>query len=217
MGKKEQGRAGEGTTPLPSFGLAEDILGSGFLNGKEGAEGKEKDEGDVNRGLQDEGNGNRGLQDEDNVNRGLQDEGLMKYVTFFLEEEEYALPISQVQEIKRVGDITRVPNAPEHVRGVMNLRGRIVPVIELKKRLSLGEAMIDNDSRIVVVEQGRKVLGLMVDRVAQVLNMAAGQIEDAPEEVVQIQENYIKGVGKMDERMIILLDLEQIIGKEVAA
>jgi len=197
MGKKEQGRTGEGTTPLPSFGLAEEILGSGFLNGKEGAEGKEKNEG-------------KGTS-------ALQDEGLMKYVTFFLEDEEYALPISQVQEIKRVGDITRVPNAPEHVRGVMNLRGRIVPVIELKKRLSLGEAMIDNESRIVVVEQGRKVLGLMVDRVAQVLNMAAGQIEDTPEEVVQIQENYIKGVGKMDERMIILLDLEQIVGKEVAA
>jgi len=201
MGKKEQGRVeegkGSGTKPLPSFGLAEDILGSDFFKAKEGAEGEPKDSG--------------------NGNSDLQDEGLMKYVTFFLEEEEYALPISQVQEIKRVGDITRVPNAPEHVRGVMNLRGRIVPVIELKKRLSLGEAMIDQESRIVVVEQGRKVLGLMVDRVAQVLNMAAGQIEDAPEEVVQIQENYIKGVGKMDERMIILLDLEQIVGKEVAA
>jgi len=209
MGKKEQGRAEEKTTPLPSplpsFGLAEDILGTDFFKGKEGAEGKEKDKGKGNSGLQDAGNGNSSLQDE----------GLMKYVTFFLEEEEYALPISQVQEIKRVGDITRVPNAPEHVRGVMNLRGRIVPVIELKKRLSLGEAMIDSESRIVVVEQGRKVLGLMVDRVAQVLNMAAGQIEDAPEEVVQIQENYIKGVGKMDERMIILLDLEQIVGKQV--
>ena len=201
MGKKEQGRTQdrgeERSSPLPSFGLAEDILGSGFLNNKESAGGSGKSAA--------------------SKNGGLQDEGLMKYVTFFLEEEEYALPISQVQEIKRVGDITRVPNAPEHVRGVMNLRGRIVPVIELKKRLSLGEAMIDQESRIVVVEQGRKVLGLMVDRVAQVLNMAAGQIEDAPEEVVQIQENYIKGVGKMDERMIILLDLEQIVGKEVAA
>ena len=211
MGKKEQGRAEGKTTPLPSplpsFGLAEDILGTDFFKGREGAEGKEKDEDKKKSGLRDAGR----------ANTALKDEGLMKYVTFFLEEEEYALPISHVQEIKRVGDITRVPNAPEHVRGVMNLRGRIVPVIELKKRLSLGEAMIDSESRIVVVEQGRKVLGLMVDRVAQVLNMAAGQIEDAPEEVVQIQENYIKGVGKMDERMIILLDLEQIVGKEVAA
>ena len=197
MGKKEQGRVeeGKGSGALPSFGLAEDILGPDFFKGKEGAEGSQNDAG--------------------NGNRDLQDEGLMKYVTFFLEEEEYALPISQVQEIKRVGDITRVPNAPEHVRGVMNLRGRIVPVIELKKRLSLGEAMIDQESRIVVVEQGRKVLGLMVDRVAQVLNMSTGQIEDAPEEVVLIQENYIRGVGKMDERMIILLDLEQIVGKQV--
>ena len=201
MGKKEQGKTkevkGSGKERLPSFGLAEDILGPDFFNEKQSTEGREKGSG--------------------NGNGELQDEGLMKYVTFFLEEEEYALPIFQVQEIKRVGEITRVPNAPEHVRGVMNLRGRVVPVIELKKRLRLGEAMIDNDSRIVVVEQGSKVLGLMVDRVAQVLNMATRQIDEVPEEVIHVQENYIKGVGKMDERMIILLDLEQIIGKEVEA
>jgi purine-binding chemotaxis protein CheW len=138
-----------------------------------------------------------------------------KYVSFFLKNEEYAFPISQVQEIKRVGRITRVPNAPGHVRGVMNLRGRIVPVIELKKRLRLGETAIDKESRIVVVEHGPKVLGLMVDQMAQVLNITSEQIEEPPEEVVQVQESYIRGVGKIDERMIILLDLQQIIGKEV--
>ena len=187
----------EGSSSLPSFGLAEDVLGPDFFSRKVT---------DKDREIDVEGG-----------NRRFHNDGAMKFVTFFLEGEEYALPISQVQEIMRVGEITRVPNSPEYVKGVMNLRGKIIPVIELKKRLSLGEALIDKNSRIVVVENGLKVLGLMVDQVAQVMNITAEQIDKAPEEVVQVQENYIKGVGKMDERMIILLDLEQIIGKEVEA
>jgi len=186
MGEKQKGKE-TASSPLPAFGLAEDILGPDL---------KKEKESDI---------------------RGSKDDAQIKYVTFFLEGEEYALPISQVQEIKRVGEITRVPNAPEHVKGVMNLRGRIVPVIELKKRLQLGEALVDKDSRIVVVEHGPKVLGLMVDRVAQVLNIGSEQIDKAPEEVVQVDENYIRGVGKMDERMVILLDLDRIVGKEVGA
>lgn len=135
----------------------------------------------------------------------------MKFVTFFLEKEEYALPIRQVQEINRITEITKVPNSPCHVRGVINLRGRIVPVIELKRRLKLGEASVDKDSRIVVVENGSKVLGLMVDRVAQVLNISSAQIDDTPDEVSQGEDNYIKGIGKINGRMIILLDLEKVI------
>lgn len=185
----------KGSSSLPSFGLAEDILGPNFIHEKETPQDTEIS--------------------GDGENRIFHNEGMMKYVTFFLEGEEYALPISQVQEIMRVGEITHVPNSPEHVKGVMNLRGKIVPVIELKKRLNLGEAVIDKNSRIVVVENGLKVIGLMVDQVAQVMNITAEQIDKAPEEVAQVQENYIKGVGKIEERMIIMLDLEQIIGKGV--
>ena len=176
---------------LPSYGLAEDVLGPDFFNQKSVSANNEKS--------RESGKGR------------MHNDGMMKYVTFFLEAEEYALPIYQVQEIMRIGEVTRVPNSPEHVRGVMNLRGKIIPVIELKKRLSLGEAVIDGNSRIVVVENGLKVMGLMVDRVAQVLNITAEQIDKAPDEVVQVQESYIKGVGKIDQRMIILLDLEKII------
>jgi len=193
---RKQG-AQEQSSPLPSCGLAEDILMPDFFTEMRAAEKQEQ----------------RKTGNNSNIRR----EGLTKFVTFFLDEEEYALPVSQVREIKRVGEITRVPNAPHHIRGVMNLRGRIVPVLELKKRLQLGEAAIDIDSRIVVVEQGNRMLGLMVDRVSQVMNIAAEQIDKAPEVVVQVNENYLKGVGKLDERMIILLDLDQIIGKEVAA
>lgn len=179
------------SSPLPSFGLAEDVLGPDFIDQK-----------GISQDRETEGN---------DANSVFHDDGMMKYVTFFLQDEEYALPISKVQEIMRIGEITRVPNSPEYVKGVMNLRGRIIPVIELKKRLSLGESVIDKNSRIVVVENGIKLLGLMVDQVAQVMNITAEQIDQAPDEVIQIQESYIKGIGKIDNRMIIMLDLEQII------
>jgi len=181
----------EALTTLPSFGLAEDVLGSGFSGEK-----VSREEGEIR---------------ERGRNATFKETDQMKFVTFFLDGEEYALPISKVQEIKRVGEITRVPNSPSHVRGVMNLRGRIVPVIELKKKLRLSETTIDKDSRIVVVEQGPKVLGLMVDQVAQVLNIASEQIDNAPEEVMQSQETFIKGIGKINGRMIIILELEKVV------
>lgn len=184
----------KGSTPLPAFGLAEDILGKNPIK-------VEKSSEMIDRSF-DSGNGS------------TSDEGLMKFVTFFLESEEYALPISKVQEIKRIGEITRMPNAPSYVRGVMNLRGKVVPVIELKHRLNLGQINISKESRIVVVEHASKILGLMVDKVSQVMNITSDKIENVPEEVVQVQENYIQGVGRIDDRMIILLDLEKVIGKQ---
>ncbi len=141
-----------------------------------------------------------------------------KFVTFHLDREEYALPIAQVQEINRVGEITKVPNAPGHVIGVINLRGKILPVIELKKRLNLGTTTaIDKHSRVVVAEQGPRLIGLLVDRVSQVINIASSAIEEAPREIVQTLENYLTGVGKVDGRMIIILDLERIVGKSFSA
>lgn len=192
-GIEEKATSGEKSSILPHFGLAEDILGKSSEEEKSSAGKVSKPAG---------------------WNGASADEALMKFVTFYLGAEEYALPIAQVQEINRVIEITRVPNSPEHVMGVINLRGKIVPVIELKHRLKLDQTEITKESRIVVVEVGPKVLGLMVDRVSQVLNIASEQIEDPPEEVVQVDENYIKGVGKIDDRMIIMLDLGQIIGRE---
>ena len=183
----------EESTSLPLYGLAEDILGADAPKDNASEEDKKEER---------RTSGDR---------RGFDEENLIKLVTFFLKNEEYGLPISQVQEINRVTEITKVPNSPEHVKGVINLRGKIVPVIELNLRLNLGETEIDKNSRIVLVEHGPKVLGLMVDKVAQVLNISPDQIEDAPEEVLQISENFVKGIGKIDDRMIILLELEKVI------
>lgn len=177
---------------LPAYGLAEDVL-------QHNSEAESASPGMSLHGDEELGEG-----------QGI------KLVTFMLDKEEYALSISEVQEIDRVADITRVPNSPDHVIGVINLRGKVLPVIDLKKRLHLGEARITKESRIVVVESGPKVLGLMVDKVAQVFNLRADQIESTPEEVVKVNENFTKGVGKMDERMIILLDLEKVVEKRLA-
>lgn len=137
--------------------------------------------------------------------------------TFFLAREEYGVDVKQVQEIRRVAEITSVPRAPEFVRGVINLRGRILPVLDLRRRLGLGEVVVDRASRIVVVRVKERLLGLLVDGASQVLKIPVSRVEPAPEEVVQKGGDYIRGVAKLDDRLIILVDLERLLATELAA
>ena len=134
-------------------------------------------------------------------------------VTFNL-GEEYGVPISQVQEIVRVGSITMVPNSPSYMEGVINLRGRVLPVLNLRKRLRLSATEMSNASRIMVIEVGNKVIGLLVDAVSQVIKVPLSSVETAPEEVLEVDTDYIKGVGKLENRLVILLDLERLLRKE---
>jgi purine-binding chemotaxis protein CheW len=134
-------------------------------------------------------------------------------VTFNL-GEEYGVPISQVQEIVRVGGITTVPNSPVFMEGVINLRGRVLPVLNLRKRLGLSEKKISHASRIVVTEIGNKIIGLLVDAVSHVIKIPQESVEPAPEEVLEIDTDYITGVGKLAESMIIMLDLEKLLRRD---
>jgi len=136
-------------------------------------------------------------------------------VSFFLSEEEYAVDVRLVQEIIRVSEITQVPRAPEFIKGVINLRGRIIPVIDLKRKLGLGEVEIGRQTRVVVVRLRERLIGLLVDGASQVLKVPVSTIEAAPEEVVEIDANYIRGVAKLAERLIILVDLQKILGVEL--
>ncbi|MFN8093433.1 MAG: chemotaxis protein CheW [Vicinamibacteria bacterium] len=138
-------------------------------------------------------------------------------VTFYLDREEYGVDVRQVQEIRRVGDITSVPRAPEFVRGVINLRGRILPVLDLKRKLALGEVAASRNSRIVVVRVRERLLGLLVDGASQVPKIPVSRIEAAPEEVVERGGDYIRGVAKLDDRLIILVDLERLLAQELRA
>lgn len=135
--------------------------------------------------------------------------------TFFLDREEYGLPVRLVQEIIRVSEITQVPRAPEFIKGVINLRGRIIPVVDLRRKLQLGGVAIGRQTRIVVVKLEDRLIGLLVDGASQVLRVPVASIEAAPEEVVEIDENYIRGVAKLEKRLIILIDLQQVLAREL--
>lgn len=137
--------------------------------------------------------------------------------TFFLDREEYGVDVRQVQEIRRMSEITSVPRAPEFVRGVINLRGRILPVLDLKRKLGLGEVEAGRATRIVVVRVGERLLGLLVDGASQVLKVAVSRIEPPPEEVLERGGDYIRGVAKLDDRLIILVDLGRLLAHELRA
>ena len=135
-------------------------------------------------------------------------------VTFFLSGEEYGVDVRLVQEIIRVVEITQVPRAPDFIKGVINLRGRIIPVIDLKRKLGLGEVAVARQTRVVVIRLRERLVGLLVDGASQVLKVPVSTIEAAPEEVVEIDANYIRGVAKLEKRLIILVDLPKILGMD---
>jgi purine-binding chemotaxis protein CheW len=139
-------------------------------------------------------------------------------LTMFLSDEEYGIDVRLVQTIIRVSEITPVPRAPGFIKGVINLRGRIIPVVDLKRKLNLGEVDVAaRAARIAVVKVRERLIGLLVDGASQVLRVPLTRIEAAPEEVVEIDANYIRGVAKLEERLIILMDLQKILALELKA
>lgn len=132
-------------------------------------------------------------------------------VSFKLGAEEYGVDIAQVQEINRMVAVTHVPRAPQFMEGVINLRGQLIPIIDLRARFGMPRAEHTKSTRIVVTEIGTKRVGMVVDSVSEVLRLPAEQIEDAPEMITGVDTEYIRGVGKIEDRLIILLDLAKII------
>jgi purine-binding chemotaxis protein CheW len=132
-------------------------------------------------------------------------------VTFALDREEFGIPIEQVREVIRVGEITRVPQARPHVRGVTNLRGRVLAVVEIRTRMGLPAAEITPRSRVVVVGVHDRILGILVDGVSQVVKVPAETVAPAPEEVLSPGTDYITGVARWNSRLIMLLDLEKVL------
>jgi purine-binding chemotaxis protein CheW len=135
--------------------------------------------------------------------------------TFFLGLEEYGVDVKLVQEIIRVTEVTPVPRAPEFIKGVINLRGRIIPVVDLKRKLALGEVQAARNARIVVVKLKERLVGLLVDGASQVLKVLLSTIEPPPDEVLEAGGSYIRGVAKLDKRLIILVDLMKILAPEL--
>lgn len=134
----------------------------------------------------------------------------LQLVTFGLGAEEFGVDILAVQEINRMMALTRVPQAPADVEGVINLRGKIIPVMDLRKRFSMARSERSEQSRIIVVEVHGRVLGFIVDRVHEVLRIDSSIVEPAPAMVCSIDSDYIAGVGKLEDRLLILLDLGKL-------
>lgn len=132
-------------------------------------------------------------------------------VTFSLGTEEFGVDIMKVQEIIRIPAITRVPKAPSHVEGVINLRGNVIPVVNLRVRFGMPVGEETEHSRIVVLQVGGKVFGVRVDGVTEVLRLDSESIEPPPPIALGVDSNYIRGVGKIDERLLILLNLDQLM------
>ncbi len=135
---------------------------------------------------------------------------LLQLVSFHIGGEEFGLDILRVQEIIRVQQLTRVPNSPDFVDGVINLRGKVIPVIALRRRFGLEEIPHDKQTRIVVVEVQGTVLGFIVDSVSEVLRIPMDTVEPPPR-LGKVDREYVSGVGKLDNRLLILLDVDRLM------
>ncbi len=141
-----------------------------------------------------------------------------KYLTFVLDGEDYAFPVGHVREITRITDITVVPRMPSHVSGVINLRGKVVPVMDLRVRFNLTATPPTDETCIIVTEASvgdqRVVFGAIVDRVSEVLNVSAEDIESRPDFGDRVDTQYILGIAKIKDGIKILLDLDQMLADD---
>ncbi|WP_110954265.1 chemotaxis protein CheW [Anaerosinus massiliensis] len=139
----------------------------------------------------------------------------LQILAFRLATEEYALPITKVKDINRIMPFTKVPNAPEFMEGIINLRGEIVPVVDIRKRFGLKADAPTDESRIVVVEVDGRCMGIIVDAVTEVRHVPNADI-DLPPAAAKLDMKQVPGVGKVNDRLLILLDIEEIFSaKEV--
>ena len=137
-----------------------------------------------------------------------------KYLTFVLGSEEYGIEIIKVREIIGIMDITTVPQTPEYMKGVINLRGKVIPIIDLRLKFSMQEEEHTKETCVVVVEVNHLQIGIIVDSVSEVQNINGSEIEDSPELGQGIDTNFIMGMGKVKEKIIILLDIEKVLSSE---
>lgn len=150
------------------------------------------------------------------MDQGLKkpDDELLQLVTFSIGEDEFGVNILKVQEIIRTMEITKVPRAPDFVDGVINLRGKVIPIIDLRNRFGLNAKPEDKDTRIIVTEINSVIVGFVVDAVSEVLRIPAGTVEPPPPVVAGVDSDYISAVGKINDRLMIMLDLDRLLSTE---
>jgi Chemotaxis signal transduction protein len=150
------------------------------------------------------------LQTNDQLLKG----DIIQLVTFHLGQEEFGIDILKVREIIRPMAITMVPRSAHFIEGVINLRGRVIPIVNLRRRFGMQPKEFDSQTRIIDIELGEIIVGFIVDSVAEVLRIPANTVEDPPAIISGIQSDYVRGVGKVDDRLLILLDLDKLVASE---
>jgi len=150
--------------------------------------------------------------------REFRDEGeLNQLISFEVGEEEYGLEILRVKEVIRLREITRLPRAPSFVKGIINLRGDVIPLIDLRDRFGLEHRQYGAMTRVIVVDVEGRLVGMVVDAASQVVRIPDDQIDPPPPNVGGLSAEYIKGVGKLDDRLVILLNIDRILSREEKA
>lgn len=134
-----------------------------------------------------------------------------QYLSFTLGELSYAMPISSVREINRVVGITPIPETPSYIAGVMNLRGRVIPILDLRVRFGIKASPYTRQSCIIVVDSDRGPAGLIVDSIHGVAMLAAGQIEPRPQIGNEEEMGFVTGMGKLENRVLVLVDVESVL------
>lgn len=137
-----------------------------------------------------------------------------EFLAFTLGEEEYGIDIQKVQELRGYDAVTRIANAPDYIKGVVNLRGIIVPIIDMRIKLALGTPVYDQFTVVIVLNIGTRVVGMVVDSVSDVITLSPEQIKPAPAMGAALDTDYLIGLGTLDERMLILMDIERLMTSE---
>jgi purine-binding chemotaxis protein CheW len=141
-------------------------------------------------------------------------DGVLEALAFKLGNEEYGIKILKVQEIRGYESVTRIASAPEHVKGVVNLRGTIVPIVDMRIKFKLGEPTYNQFTVVIILNIQDRVVGMVVDSVSDVISLTADQIKPAPDMGGALNTDYLVGLGTVDERMIILVDIDRMMSSE---
>ena len=156
------------------------------------------------------------MQSVDNVNpaageKSGRDIAGQEYLAFTLGKEEYGIDILKVQEIRGYEAVTRIANAPEFIKGVVNLRGIIVPIVDMRIKFQLGEPKYDQFTVVIILNIGGRVLGMVVDSVSDVITLSPEQIKPSPDMGTALNTDYLIGLGTLDQRMLILVDIDRLM------
>ena len=135
-------------------------------------------------------------------------------VGFRLDDEDYAIPITRIREIILMKPITRLPQVPDAIEGLINLRGTVIPIINLRKRFGLPARPFDDETRTIIVNVGDRTIGYIVDEVTQVMRIAGDQIQPAPVSITAVSKLHIAGLAQLEDRLLVILEIERLLKPE---